>query len=647
MTTTVRSWLRRRVAMLAALLSCVLVWQLAQLPSTSAAESERLAEAYQFSAHPVSPADRADDRQVRQVAPAYEEIKGWVSSVGASTALLATDSGSVSRDICLVDPRTDTVTVRPAPTTGQRFAPFTLHPESLPYESYVAPMGCLPADLNEDGWQDVVVYYWGRSPVIFLRTPDTAPSADGFTARELASPPQIWNTNAATVADFDGDGHLDLFFGNYFPDGARVLDPEADQASLVMTDSLSDARNSGTHRMFRFAGTESGAVPGVRFEEVSTAFDGTAGSAWTLAAGAQDVSGDGLADLYIANDFGPDQLLVNDSTPGRIRFDEVTGQRHALSPKSKVVGRDSFKGMGIAFGDVDVDGDTDMLVSNITEPYALHESNFAFLRKDDPGLLANGVAPFDDASERLGLSRTGWSWDVKIADFANSGNPNVLYATGFLRGETGRWVQMQEAAMSNDLIMAHPALWPRFGPGDDLSGHNTNKFFARGADGRYVEIGGLVGVGTDAVSRAFAIGDVDTDGRLDFVTANQWTRSDFYHNTSEVGDFLGLRLRQPARGGDCDGGDNGRTRPAIGAEASVQRPDGPALSQQVYPANGHNGVNAPDLHFGLGTAGDEPLPVTVRWRTGCGELRSDTVRLRPGWHELVLNADGTAQEVRR
>jgi len=36
-----------------------------------------------------------------------------------------------------------------------------------------------------------------------------------------------WNTNAATIGDLDGDGHLDLVFGNYFPDGARTLDPTA------------------------------------------------------------------------------------------------------------------------------------------------------------------------------------------------------------------------------------------------------------------------------------------------------------------------------------------------------------------------------------------------------------------------------------
>ncbi|PRX44681.1 VCBS repeat protein [Prauserella shujinwangii] len=639
------SWLRRRAAALVAILCCVLTWQLAQLPATSAEERQALAERYAFATHPVSPPDRPGDRQVRPVAPVYEHIEGWVSSVGASTALLATDGGTVSRDICLVDPRTDTVTIRPAPTTGQRFPAFELHPEGLPYESYVAPMGCLPADYNEDGWQDVVVYYWGRSPVVFLREPDTPQAADGFTARELVSPPQIWNTNAASIADFDGDGHVDLFFGNYFPDGARVLDPTADQASLVMTDSLSNAYNAGTHRIFRFADATASGPPDIRFVEDHDAFDGTEETGWTLAAGTQDISGDGLADLYIGNDFAPDQLLVNESVPGDIRFREVHGERHALTPKSKVVGQDSFKGMGVAFGDVNADGATDLVVSNITDDYALHESNFAFVRTGGDEELERGIAPFDDHAEDLGLSRTGWTWDVKIADFANSGSPDVLFATGFLRGDTNRWAQMQEAAMSNDLIMAHPGLWPRFADGADLSGHDPNKFFTRGPDGRYVEIGDLAGVGTDAVSRAFAVGDVDTDGRLDFVAANQWTQSTFYRNESAAGDFLGLRLRQPARGGDCEGTESGRTRPAIGARATVSPEGRTALTQQVYPANGHNGVNAPDLHFGLGEAAG-PLPVTVTWRTACGQTRSDTLELTPGWHELLLNADGKVQEVR-
>lgn len=583
---------RRNAVRVAVALSCVAAWQLTRLPESSSAE---LATPFRFSAHPVNAADRPDERRIRTVAKPYEHISAWISSVGAGAGLFSIDGGP-ARDLCLVDPRTDTVTV--SRVSGGGYRPVTLRPATeLPS---TAPMGCVPADLNEDGAQDVLVYYWGRSPVVYLGTA----GAPTFTPRELVSPPQVWNTNAATLGDYDGDGHVDLVFGNYFPDGSRVLDPAA--TDVVMTDSLSNAYNGGTNRLYRSSGGW--------FAEARDAFDAGKAKGWTLALGTQDLDADGLADLYVANDFGPDQLLINESSPGRVAFREVTGVRHLTTPKSKVVGRDSFKGMGVAFGSLNGDAVPDILVSNITEPFALHESNFAFVSDGDS---------WDDRSEELGLSRTGWSWDVKAADFDNDGDQEIMHATGFVRGEVDRWAQLQEAATSNDLILANPALWPNVGPGDDLSGRDTNTFFTRDpATGRFADVAAQAGVGTDAVSRGFAIGDVNADGRLDFVVANQWGQSTLYRNESKAGPSVALSLRIPAR---C-GGKGAATRPAIGAAVTL---DG--RHQQLYPANGHGGVSAPELIFG--TAGGR---ASVSWRDACGTPRTGTVTLAPGRHDLLL-----------
>src|SRR5204863_2715464 len=101
----------------------------------------------------------------------------------------------------------------------------------------IAPMGCLLTDLDEDGAMDAVVYYWGRVPVGFLHR------GDRVAAFDLTAPGR-WFSNAGLVADVDGDGHLDLVIGNYFPDGSRILDTEATDAA-VMQDSMSRAYNGG------------------------------------------------------------------------------------------------------------------------------------------------------------------------------------------------------------------------------------------------------------------------------------------------------------------------------------------------------------------------------------------------------------------
>ncbi|MFD8530231.1 FG-GAP repeat domain-containing protein [Streptosporangium canum] len=665
------SRIRKYAAGALALTACTAGWRLTGLPDTSAAEA---AAGFSFTAGPLGPADRPGDRSLRPVAPAYRDIRAWVSSTGAGVALFDADNAVVSDDVCLVDPRHDTVTVSPAPGTPRHYRPFTLAaPARRPYE---APTGCLPADLDQDGWQDLVVYYWGRSPSLFIRVPGAPPSGAAFRHRDLTPGPEVWNTGAATAGDFDGDGRLDLVFGNYFPDGARVLDDTADHAAVAMPGSPSDVDagggGGGVNRLYRATGP-------ARFTEAEGVFDGAGagGRGWTLALGTQDLDGDGRPDLYVANDFGPDELLVNESVPGRIRFREAQGARHLTTPRSNVVGQDSFKSMGVGFTDLNSDGTPDILVSNLTEDPGAYESDFAFVSR--PGGLHEGQAPYDDRGEDLGLSRTGWSWDVKAADFDNDGTDEIMHATGSVRGANG------------------------------LSGGGTNSFFVRGPGGRYVDVARRAGVGGDTVSRSFAVGDVDDDGRLDFAVANQWAASVLYRNNGVTAPFVGLRLRLPA--GSCgtatapppsapnapsahhlvsplstlisplparpplvrsrltlsalvgpapsgSGPPPSRpplirptapgpawTRPAIGATATVRLPGGSTLSRQLYPANGHNGVSAPELLFGLGgDAPGGPLPVELSWRDACGVLRTASVSVRPGWHRILL-ADGRASEM--
>ena len=109
------------------------------------------------------------------------------------------------------------------------------------------------------------------------------------------------------------------------------------------------------------------------------------------------------------------------------------------TPRSKVLGGDSFNGMGMDFGDFNGDGRPDLFVNNITvglraprEPFRLPEHGRG--RPD-----AQGIAPYVDESERLGLSRSGWGWDVRLADFDNDGVLEVIQAAGFLKGTTDRW----------------------------------------------------------------------------------------------------------------------------------------------------------------------------------------------------------------
>jgi enediyne biosynthesis protein E4 len=234
-----------------------------------------------------------------------------------------------------------------------------------------------------------------------------------FDAVEVAPTGERWFTNAAFFADLDGDGHLDLVIGNYFRDGAHTLDANAAGAES-MHDTKSKSFNGGSKHLLLWKSAAAAPRPSVQFGESSDVLDERVTHGWSLAGGAADLDGDLLPEIYFAHDFGPDRLLHNSSTPGHPRFEILEGRRDLTTPASCVLGRDSFKGMGVDFGDLNGDGIPDIYVSNIADTYAAQESHFLWLSTGNTedmkrGALRTRTAPSNSASREAGGGGTrGW-----------------------------------------------------------------------------------------------------------------------------------------------------------------------------------------------------------------------------------------------
>lgn len=565
----------------------------------------------------------------RPVQPSLEHIAPWISAVGSSVGSMDLRKQGFSGDACMTDPRDDSLKVFAVPgSKGASFPTFKLTPEDLPYDDTMAPIGCVPTDIDQDGRQDIVAYYWGRSPVIFRnvgKDGDT-PAADMFEAQELVAPSQVWNSTALNVADIDGDGNLDIIVGNYFPDDARVLDPTAeDDQNMEMQRSMGGAHNAGPNRVFLGAGTaEDGSL---KFKDASERWPAEASKSWSLAFGLQDLSGNGIPDIFAANDFGPDQMLVNRSTPGNVKLEVVKGNRDLLTAKSKVMGNDSFKGMGVAYSYDEGADLPSIFISNITSPGALHESNLVFNPDGSGEELLEGNVPYKENSTSSGMAHSGWSWDIKPIDPTNSGQDSLIQANGFIQGEVDQWPRLQEVAMGNDQILSEPGSWLRIGPEGDLSGHERNRFWHR-VDGQYTDIGEKAEFSKENVSRGFAVADVNDDGRQDFLVANQWETSHAHINTSKSeNEHASLRIVKDAQHG---------VTPVIGAKVTIEAP-GYRRRSQVFPANGHSGVSGSEVHFALPDAAADGATATVEWSDKKG-THSEEFAIEPGNQQLKVSA---------
>ncbi|MFD8533607.1 CRTAC1 family protein [Streptosporangium canum] len=652
--TTTAGWLRKQLPGIVALVLMTGAFVVSRPPTSSADEKADIASRYGFAPMNIAMPGGFTQKTMRAVNKRYTHIDAWISSVGAGVAMNDLDGDGLANDLCITDPRIDQVVVTPTPgERSGRYAPFALNPGALPMNEAMAPMGCLPGDFNEDGRTDLLVYLWGRTPIVYLAKADAqglgagaylpTELVPGVGDTEYTGP--LWNSNTATFADFDGDGHGDIFIGNYFPH-SPVLNDKVN-GGVEMNDSMSRGINGGEDYFFRWTAGSAGAQPSATFQKLDHVLPSNVSKGWELGAASADLDGDMLPELYLANDFGPDRLLYNRSKPGEIKFSVVEGVRTPLIPKSKSIGHDSFKGMGLDFGDLNGDGIYDMFVSNITTSFGIEESNLQFMStaKDQADLrakLAKGEAPWEDRSAQQSTAWTGWGWDVKIDDFNNSGDLAIAQATGFVKGEVNRWPVLQELATANDGVLRNPHSWPKVRAGDDVAGHQTLAFFAKNEDGRYANISEQLGLAIPVPTRGLATGDSNGDGLLDLAVARQWDEPVFYQNTSpNPGAFLGLKLTH--EGSAATGDTAAGTLPApgsaaIGTAVTVTTPDGRKTIARVDGGSGHSGRRSHDVHIGLGPNVTGPVQVSLCWRDRTGQIHEQTLQLTPGWHSIQLGS---------
>jgi hypothetical protein len=423
-------------------------------------------------------------------------------------------------------------------------------------------------DFDNDGFEDLYVVKWGYGQ-LFRNNGDLT-----FTDVTARAGLRRWmNSNAAVWLDYDRDGLLDLYVAGYFPE---TLDLWHVTTTKIMQESFEFARNGGHNYLWRNLGDG-------RFEDV-TAATGCDSTRWTLAVAAADFDRDGWQDLYLANDYGPEELFRN-----------VGGQRFELA--SVGLGEDSKSGMSVAVGDVQNKGRLDVYVTNISENRYLFQGNNLRLN-----LLAE-AGRFENVAESI-VADTGWAWGAQFGDLDNDGRQDLYVVNGFISADRTRdyWYDMSVIAGGNSRMFQDAANWKPIGD-LSLSGYQRSRLLLNRGDGHWVDVAAAVGADDLYDGRAVAFVDLWNHGALDVAIANQKGPLLVYRNDVDPArGWVAFRLVGTAS-----------NRSAIGAEVTLEF-GGQAQSRVVDGGSGFSSQNDRRLHFGLGAA--TPERAVIRWPSG-------------------------------
>jgi hypothetical protein len=424
-------------------------------------------------------------------------------------------------------------------------------------------MGAATGDYDNDGDVDLYVTNFGSN--VLYRNNGDGTFAD--VTREAGVDDPRWSSSAAFV-DYDRDGDLDLFVCNYIDftiKGAkRCFAPtgEPDYCSPASYRPLPD-------RLFRNEGAG-------KFTDVTQPSGIGAAFGPGLGVTCADFNGDGLVDIYVANDGAANLLWINKGD-GKL---EESGLMAGAAYSADGVAR---AGMGVTAGDFDNDGDEDLLVTNLTK-----EGSTLYRNQSSQG----GKGQFDDATIEFNLAQPSFlstGFGVAWFDYDNDG-----------------WLDLFAA---NGAVTLLPSL-----RGQAYPFHQRNQLFHNEGGRAFREVANSAGpaLQLSEVSRAAVFGDIDNDGDTDIlVTNNNGVTRLLLNQAASRSRWLQVKLIGVK--------DN---RDAIGAKVAVIRKNAKPLWNRVHTDGSYLAANDPRVHFGLGNEASVEA-VGVIWPNGSREIWSN------------------------
>jgi hypothetical protein len=434
-------------------------------------------------------------------------------------------------------------------------------------------MGAVWGDFDNDGREDVLVYRYGYLALF--------KNLDGRHFQDITAKAGLrrWvNSNGAIWLDYDRDGLLDLYVTAYF---RSDIDLWHLATTKIMHNSFEFATNGGKNLLFHNLG-------GGRFEDVTDKM-GVGSTRWSLAAASADFNGDGWPDIYLANDYGPEELYLNQ-------------QGHGFVLTTAGLESESKSGMAVALGDAFNRGRLDAFVTNISERGYLFQNNNLRLNEMAESRRFRNVA-------EGGIADAGWAWGAQFGDLNNDGANELFVANGFISADRNRnyWYAMSKIAGANGRLFEDAATWPSFGNAS-LSGYEPSRVYINRGVAGWIDVAKKVGVTDLYDGRAVALADLSSRGAVDVIVANQNQPALLYRDYPDSANhWIAFRLIGTRS-----------NRSAIGTEVVLETGD---LKQRriVDGGSGFASQNDRRLHFGLGSH-EWVDRVVIYWPSGTQQV---------------------------
>ena len=438
----------------------------------------------------------------------------------------------------------------------------TLHFTDVTAQSGIHPrgygMGVAVGDIDNDGWPDLYLTGFGRNQMFHNNGNGTF---SDVTNTSGTGDPASWGVSA-TFFDFDRDGLLDLFVGNYLnytlqthtpcfgPSGA----PDYCRPEVYGAQPNRLYRNLG-HGTFADVTISSG---------VASAFGPALGSV------AADFNGDGWPDLFVTNDEQENQLWINQHDGTFVNTALTAGA--ALGPSGE-----RKANMGVDAGDFDNDGDEDLVATELV-------SQGTSLWVND------GKGTFEEQSAQRGIRGPSL--------------PFTGFGAAWFDVDNDGWLDL--LTVNGDVNQNVKTL----GRVNDPFPLGQRKQLLRNVGGRFEDVSSKAGRVFDLVEvgRGAAFGDIDNDGDTDVLVVNGAGPARLLIN--QIGNrqhWLGLRLIG-----------NTTTRDMVGARVEIRRGNGASLWRRSRADGSYASANDPRVLVGLGASAGPP-GVRVIWPDGRSE----------------------------